>query len=153
MQDNTILQKSINNLDWEKSINEQEEAIQNVIQLFYQMNVDLYDLYKKIHKHSWENYCKIVEKIGYPQNHSAIPALFLLLQDLNWPGSENALLILSSIGKDILITDIEKFIKEAFNSSDFMWLGGLKILTTRIGVISDDFNDKEIFKLLDFADF
>lgn len=153
MQHDNILNNLINNLNWNLPLNRQIEAIDSIILMFNQDNIDLYELFEKLGKNSWLNYCQIVKQISYPQNKSAIPALLFLLQDLNWPGSAEAMEILLSIQKEALIPYIQNSIKEAYSDNDFMWLGGLKILVNRLGLTQTDFDDIQLNKLLSLADF
>ena len=150
---NAFYKTLVKGLDWNNQLDTQNESIRSLVQSFDHVPLDLYNLFEMLDKYSWENYCRVVNEICYPKNKSAIPALLYLLQDLNWPGSESAMLILTSISKEDLASHVETTINQAYTNNDFMWLGGLKVLARKMNFTPEDFCDGEIFKLLDFADF
>jgi len=60
--------------------------------------------------------------------------------------------VLKEVDKCILIPIIEIAISEAFNSSDFMWLAGIKYFLDIAGYIKSDFVNVNVYDLLKYAD-
>ena len=143
----------IKKLSWNFPENIQQEAIDNIVNLCIKENINLYDFFMETDKSSWLNYCKVVEVIGNPKNVTAIPALLILLQDTNWPGSMEALSLLMKAKKEDLIPCVEKAILTAFDEKDFIWLIGIKTLADNLGLKESEFVERSTFQLLDFADY
>lgn len=140
-------------LDWNRSRQMQKNAIAEAVSVILENKVSLAQLFAKTSKSSWENYCEVVEKVGCPANYVAIPSLLFLLQDINWPGANKAIEILSSIDRGVILSVLEKTIQRAYNDDDAMWLAGLKLLVNRMGLNSSSFEDINTYSMLQKADF
>lgn len=133
-----------------KSMNDDIRKISGVIQ---QNNLNLNDLFEIIEMSQWDAFCILIKEIGYPDNESAIPALFFLLMDTNWIGSKEALSILISFGKLPIIQQLEHFVKKAYDDEDYLWLAGIKKLVLKLDVKPTDFKNPNIFRYLLYSDY
>ena len=149
MNTNDIL-KYVHELDWNCPNDIQRKAI-NFLSEIDEEYVGL--IFHKQLKSTWENAVKVIGKIGFPKNKSVLSDLVWLLQDVNWPGVKQAMEILSSIEKTILIPIIENALLSAESTSDTMWISGINLFVKKVGYSCDDFGDKKIFELLKMADF
>lgn len=148
--DNSIINQLIKNLSWELPEDKQLNAIQKLLEIEPEK---CHLLLNHMLKSTWENATLVIEKIGYPRNKTAIPSLLWLLQDLNWPGVDKAFTILTRIDKCDLIPLIEDAIEKAYVEKDYMWLGGIKRFLNSSGINENHFFNKDIYKLLKYADF
>lgn len=117
------IEKLIDDLDWNKPIETQENAIKNL------KNISEKDLRKLIQpksKNCWENAAKVINIIGYPKIKTIIPELLEWLKDLNWPG---AVIIVDTL-RNIEMGEINEFIKEALIKAeienDEIWKSGIE---------------------------
>ena len=116
--------KLVHDLDWNLSKQIQESAVSKLVN---QINsLDTYLLIHPFNKCTWHNAVRVIELLGYPKNKNALPSLIYLLQDLNWPGNEKGMNILSKIDRNELIPLLEIAIKDSFNANDLTWLAGIK---------------------------
>jgi hypothetical protein len=129
-------------LNWKLPKDDQENAIRILSNLSNEQ-VDL--LIPKYGKECWENAVSILQKMGYPRIKKAIPKLVWLLQDINWPGAREALEILKSIDKEIIVPYIEDGCVIAFNDKDEQWLEFIKFACDELGISRDDFTNKETY--------
>ncbi|HCC07515.1 MAG TPA: hypothetical protein DEP72_05085 [Clostridiales bacterium] len=147
--DNNKVKLLVTNLDWNMSI----ETQNNTIDLLTKIDAEQVGLLIDFKlKGTWENAVKVVKKIGYPGNYRAIPSLLELLQDLNWPGTLMGVEILTSMDIKVTIPFIEEAIQKAYNEEDYMWLGGINEIIKLANIKEEDFNNKAIFKLLRYRD-
>ena len=107
-------------------------------------------------KHTWPNAVKIIRQIGYPENKSAIPSLFKLLIDVNWPGAIEAMELLAEIkekNKLTLIKGLEEAICKAYSDGELCWLWGINHFVKYYAKLKEeDFLDSDIFRLLKYGD-
>ena len=140
---NNEIEQFILDLDWNKSLEIQENAIKNL------ENVDSKSLYKLIQpksKSCWENAAKVLKKIGYPKIKEVIPELLEWLQDLNWPGVNIIFEILQEIEVTVLLPYIEEAIIRAHDDDDELWIMGIKELILKIKIDIRSFKKYEIVK-------
>lgn len=140
----------VSKLSWEYSLEEQNKAIDKLSDIeekYYEL------LFNRKMKETWENAVFVIDKIGVPKNEFFIPELLWLLQDVNWPGSTHAIDVLLKQNTDIVIPQLEKKIKEAYQQGDYMWLGGLKLLVEKGNYNELNFVDENTLSLLEFSDF
>lgn len=148
--DNIIINQLIENLSWEMPEDKQLNAIQKLSELEPEK---CHLLINPMLKSTWENATLVIEKIGYPRNKAAIPSLIWLFQDLNWPGVDRAFSILTRVDKCDLIPLLEDAIEKAYVEKDYMWLGGIKRFLESCRINEKYFINKDIYKLLIYADF
>ena len=103
-------------------------------------------------KSEWPQAVQIINSLGYPQNKEALPYLMELLLDPNWPGSQDAMSVLSKVEKSCLLPLIEKAIHDAYSSQDDLWLLGIQMLVDITKISRKDFANQDLFTLLKFAD-
>ena len=117
------IEKLIDDLDWNKPIEIQENAIKNLENI---SEKDLCKLIQPKSKYCWENAAKVINKIGYPKIKPIMPELFEWIKDLNWPG---AVIIVDTL-RNIEIGEINEFIKEALIKAelenDELWKSGIE---------------------------
>ena len=117
------------------------------------VNIDANKLNKLIlpqnDKALWENSAKVLFKIGFPKVNAIFEDLFIWLQDLNWPGCNIIVNLFKNANRNDLINNIEKVAKIAISNSDEMWIGGLKVLIKEIDIKENEFDDKELFKIIE----
>lgn len=140
-----IIKKYVNNLDWTKPANVQEEAILYLSSVDPQYQSFVFD---KEQKHTWENAVRIIKNVGYPKNKDNIPQLIWLLKDVNWPGALDAIDILKELDRKLVIPLIEENTLIAHAEKDEMWLFGLKMFVEAAGYKKDDFSNQCCFSLL-----
>lgn len=139
----------VSKLSWECPKEEQSKAVDQ-LSVVDEQYFGL--LFNKNLKETWENIVLVIEKIGVPKNEFFIPELLWLLQDVNWPGSMQAIDVLLKQNKDIVIPKLEQTIKEAYQQEDNMWLGGLKLLVEKGNYNKLNFVDENTLSLLEFSD-
>lgn len=138
-------------LDWSLPRSEQKGAFKELLSVVDASNSDL--LIQPMLKGTWYNAVLLTKAIGYSKNERALKSLIWLLQDLSWPGTYQAILILKKVDKSVLIPLLESAISEAFQSNDFMWLAGIKQFLFIAQIYKLDFVNSDIHDLLLFADF
>lgn len=99
-------------------------------------------------KRCWQNGVKFIEKIGYPENEAAFPRLVELFQDINWPGSEEAVQYFEALEKAVVIPYIEAGAKQAIDKHDDQWLWFLFGVCERLMIEREDFRDCSIFDVM-----
>ena len=144
----------INNLNWDMDYDTQKQTIGKFVERHF-IEHDLFEIVNNIiqsgQKGKWENVVKIIELIGFPSNHIYIFILFELLQDLNWPGSEDAMKVLNDIEPRELVIFIEKYLDLAMNSKDFIWISGIKRLVEMSDIQFElSYKSMEILKNADY---
>ncbi len=142
--------KYVHELDWSYPAEIQNKAIDFLSEADEEYICFIFD--KKL-KSTWENAVKVIKKIGFPKNEPLLPDLVELLQDVNWPGAEGAMEILSSVEKTIVIPIIERALLAADAENDLMWIGGINLLVKKAGYTSTDFSDEKMLRILKKADF
>lgn len=88
----------------------------------------LYELSDETRKYFWETAVKCIENIGYPLNAEFLPKLVWLIKNPTWAGANDALSILSSLDKAIILPLINNAIKKALAENDEIWLKKLESL-------------------------
>jgi len=127
----------MNNLNWDKSIIEQSEAVdflaQNLLpcEYIYLVLPDEYititvgdeiKCYKScLGKAMWENAAKVIVKIGWPKIDPIIIPLFMWLIDPNWPGSQQIYNLILSLPTDVLLSKTNKIVNapQNYNTYDY----------------------------------
>ncbi|URZ15657.1 DUF5071 domain-containing protein [Clostridium felsineum] len=130
------------------TVNKRKEALSKLVQI---KDEEIPSLIKNTDKSYWGEAVKVISEIGSPRNYIAIPELISLLQDLNWPGADEALKIMESMDKKIFIPYIEKALKEAENENDDEWIAGIKYFVIMKALNEDDFSNNEVYKILEQA--
>ncbi len=144
------LSETIKQLSWDLPQTVQDEAVREICRTISLAEVHL--LLDKSQKTTWHNVTLILEKLGVPFIHQAIPDLLWLLQDLNWPGAQNSLALLSLADRAELLPKLEAALVQANDLQDFIWIAGLKQLVNRLNIKEPDFSDANIFHLLSLAE-
>lgn len=145
------VKEAILNLSWNAPQCKQQEAID----FLSSVPEDYYHFFLKENskKGTWENVIEVIRRIPYPQKRLFIPDLLEHLQDINWPGAEEAIDLLTTFSKSDLTPFLEHSLTEAFIPKDGLWLAGLKLLVNEMGYVPSDFSDPIVFRYLGFADF
>ena len=116
-------------LDWNNSTSVQLEAIQAIVE------DDAFDpvllLQKNIPKECWGNASIILTKWGSPRIDAIIPGLFAWLQDINWPGALEILVLLYDLPEEKTAKPLQDAIAEAKRTNDTAWLEFIEYFTNR----------------------
>ena len=140
----------VRELDWRYPADVQQNAVRALTQTDDQY---LHMILDKHQKATWENAVQVIGKIGYPRNAPLLSDLIWLLQDVNWPGADKALEILSSLDKKFLMPLIEEALCTAEADHDTMWIGGINLLVKKARIQMKDFHDDKMSDILKKADF
>lgn len=82
---------------------------------------------------TWTNGLKVIAKIGYPRNKTAIKSILYLFQDVNWSTTQLAVETVGEIYKnepEIVINAINEIINIAKDDED--WLFGIDWLQKKL---------------------
>ena len=60
-----------------------------------------------------------------------IPLLFVLLQDSNWPTYQKTMELLESFSWEVIASHADKYLKQALEEDDEMWIYNIKKLKER----------------------
>lgn len=104
-------------------------------------------------KTRWQNAICVLKNVDKTELTPAITQLLTMLQDMNWPGSEEALDILCGLDRNDLLAPLESAICKAHSEKDTMWLGGLKHLVKNAAIRMGDFKNEATYRYLQDADF
>jgi hypothetical protein len=139
----------LKNLDFKVPIEVQESAYKAL------RGIECLDTSKLINwsmKGTWHNIVPLIGEIGYPKNKEAIPSLLGLLRDMNWAGSWQAIEILKMAGITVLIPHIEMSLKDAYLIEDYVWISGIKCLVEELELSGQQFIEKEVYDILEYAE-
>lgn len=136
----------IKGLNCNNSIKEQEKAIK---QLVSRMDYDLKLLIQPKSKEFWLNSAKVISLKGYTEYESVIDMMFEWLQDMNWPGAEEIKETLQTIPKDKFLVFFESSVDRAIKANDSEWCYSLAQFIKIYDIQSDDFRDKELFRMFE----
>jgi len=104
------------------------------------------------HKWYWWGAAEIIQQLGPARIECMLPHLLVWLQDVNWPGTENILQVLSAVDKAVLMPSIEETLLLAAQNGDGMWIGGISLLLERANIQKEDFSSPDIYDLLALSD-
>ncbi len=97
------------------------------------INVNEYfNLLKFSTKFCWLNFLKILENMPEEDRIRGLPTLFVLLQDANWPTFEKTIEIFETINKQVVISYLNKYLEQAYEEDDEMWIFGLQFLAKKL---------------------
>lgn len=141
----------IDDLDWDATPEEAENAIEKLV------NLDDDKLYlllqPRCDKRYWDTAAIVISKIGYPRIESIIPGLLRWLQDMNWPGALKIVETLQKVDKNVLIYYIEQALLKAKSTDDTLWITWIKeelIEPMKIGI--EDFINKSNYEILQLCE-
>lgn len=116
-------------LDWSNPTSVQVDAIHAIA------DDDTFDpsllLQDSIPKECWGNASIIFAKWGSPRIDAIIPGLFEWLQDINWPGALEILVLLYDLPEEKTAKPLQGAIAEAKRTNDETWLEFLEYFTNR----------------------
>ena len=146
-----IIKQKVLELDWKLPISVQQNAIDYLLKIEDKYLYLLF-VFDARHQCTWENSMEIIARIGFPRNKILLPKLIYLLQDINWPGACKAVEILKSGDKKILVPLVEKAIIQAYKHTDYMWIGGLKLVVDETPILKEDFSNPKIYEFLKYSE-
>lgn len=138
----------LQDLSWDKDKRLQEEAVKYFSN---DESLDFNILLKIAPKKTMTNLVEIITNKRVEEQHKSINGLLYLLQDLSWPGSEQAMSLLKTFPKEILLPHLENTLKEAGKKNDDNWLGNLKMLVKYHSFTKDDFKNIDFIQILEKA--
>lgn len=109
------------------------KKIAEIISADKNINVNEYfNLLKFSSKFCWLNFLKILEIMPEEDRIRGLPTLFVLLQDANWPTFEKTIEIFQTINKQVVISYLNKYLEQAYEEDDEMWIFGLQFLAKKL---------------------
>lgn len=133
----------LDSLSWECSEEEQNEAIEKLIPHKHHL---FKSLITNTGKKQWDSAIRLVGKLKYIDQVQMIPQLLFLLKDMNWPGAQAAVNIMSKMDR----FDLEPFIIDALitanRENDSVWIAWLKSFIKDIGMENLIVSHQEIFE-------
>ena len=138
----------LQDLSWDKDKRLQEEAVKYFSN---DESLDFNILLKIVPKKTMANLVEIITNKRVEEQYKSINGLLYLLQDLSWPGSEQAMSLLKTFPKEILLPHLENTLKEAGKKNDDNWLGNLKMLVKYHSFTKDDFKNIDFIQILEKA--
>ncbi|MDF2882901.1 MAG: hypothetical protein K0R54_3458 [Clostridiaceae bacterium] len=112
--DNAEVYEYIKNLNSAAPQYLQDYAISKLVNL---EESKLHLLLQPMSKSHWRNAAVVLKKIGYPRVKSILPGLLEWIQDMNWPGTEEIVDLLSTIDYEIV-----PYVKHVLKSGDGIWI-------------------------------
>lgn len=138
----------LQDLSWDKDKRLQEETVKYFSN---DESLDFNILLKIAPKKTMANLVEIITNKRVEEQYKSINGLLYLLQDLSWPGSEQAMSLLKTFPKEILLPHLENTLKEAGKKNDDNWLGNLKMLVKYHSFTKDDFKNIDFIQILEKA--
>lgn len=115
-----------------------DEGIKKIADIiFADKSIDLkkcLDLSKCSSKFCWFNYLNIIEKLPEEDRNRALPVLFELLQDSNWPTFQKTMEIFESIDKKEVESYLKEYLVQADAEDDEMWISNLQLLSKNLSL-------------------
>lgn len=112
--DNIEIEEYIRNLNSDAPQYLQDYAISQLIHL---EDSKLQLLIQPISKSYWKNAALVLKEMGYPRVKSIIPELLEWIKDMNWPGAQEIVDLLTTVDDDIV-----PYIKKVLKSGDGIWI-------------------------------
>ncbi|WP_167397254.1 DUF5071 domain-containing protein [Lysinibacillus mangiferihumi] len=102
-------------------------------------------IFPKYAKECWENAVEVVVSVGYPKNELALPKLYELFMDLNWPGASKALAYLKEIEHSENVKQLENACAKAVEEKDIEWLYFLYRVSEDLNINQNDFKNSSLY--------
>ena len=105
-----------------------KENIDKLAQVIFSNELDLekiFDVRKCSNKFCWKNFLKILNVASFEDKQKCMPFVFTLLQDQNWPVYTDAIEYLLQFEDKIINPYILKFLRQAYQEDDEMWIDGI----------------------------
>ncbi|MGE7024518.1 hypothetical protein [Solibacillus cecembensis] len=96
-------------------------------------------------KECWENAVDVVVSVGYPKNELALPKLYELFMDINWPGALKALEYLKGIDHSVNVKHLKNACAKAVEENDTEWLYFLYIVSEDLNINQNDFENVSLY--------
>lgn len=141
MEDDLVVYYSYN-LNWNLPKEIQNEAKEFLYQI---PNEKLPLIFQKYAKECWKNAVDIVIFIGYPENELALPKLYELFKDMNWPGALKSLEYLKSLERSINSKHLENACSKAVEEKDLEWLYFLFEVSKQLNIQVQDFGNFDLY--------
>jgi hypothetical protein len=116
-------------LSWDRSPVLQLEAIHGIVA--DEMLDPSLLLQDNIPKSCWKNAALILAQWGSPRIDGVVPDLFRWLQDMNWPGALEVLVLLYDLPEEITKGPLQDAIAKARETSDDEWMDNLTYFANR----------------------
>ena len=116
-------------LSWDRSPVLQLEAIHGIVA--DEMLDPSLLLQDNIPKSCWKNAALILAQWGSPRIDVVVPDLFRWLQDMNWPGALEVLVLLYDLPEEITKGPLQDAIAKARETSDDEWMDNLTYFANR----------------------
>ncbi len=100
-------------------------------------------------KFYWRYRANVLLLRGYPKVKNVIPELYNWLQDINWPGADEIMKLLSTFPRDVLVSSFEEAVGRAVKQNDEEWMLFLYEFAENNNIIESEFENKELFKIIE----
>ncbi len=100
-------------------------------------------------KFYWRYRANVLLLRGYPKVKNVIPELYNWLQDINWPGADEIMKLLSTFPRDVLVSSFEEAVGRAVKQNDEEWMLFLYEFAKNNNIIESEFENKELFKIIE----
>lgn len=108
------------------------EQIAAVIANNQEINLEKqFDLLKCSSKFCWFNFLRTLERLPFKDRMRGISLLFELLQDSNWPTYQKTMELLESFSWEVIAPYVDKYLKQAQEENDDMWIYNIEELKER----------------------
>jgi len=135
IEENKNVAESICSLDWNNELSIQQNGIQSVLDMVKNNQLDVKNLIQpSLGKQYWENSARVLLQL--PQEFISGNEGLLLdaIQDINWPGTE---LIIELLSRQPISTIIQLY-KNAYENAklveDDLWVRGLYLLGEKLNI-------------------
>ena len=95
---------------------------------------------------NWHYKARVLLLRGYPRVKDVIPELYYWLQDINWPGADVIMELLSTLPRDVLVSSFEEATEKAIKARDYSWMEFLYMFAEDNNITESDFKNKEFFR-------
>lgn len=98
-------------------------------------------IFPKYAKECWENAVDVIIAVDYPKNELALPKLYELFMDINWPGAKKAVEYLKKIEHCVNVKYLENACSKAVEDDDTEWLYFLYEVSEELNINQNDFKN------------
>ncbi len=135
IEENKDKEKYIRDLDWNNEPSVQKKGIQSALDMVKKGQLDVKDLIQSsLGKQYWENSARVLLELPSEFIFGYEELLFNAIQDMNWPGTELIIELLSRQPIANLIKLYTSAYENAKLENDDLWIYGLFLLGEKINV-------------------
>lgn len=140
-----LIENLLTNLSWNSDLIDQLDAIRILTD---RDDYDLHLLIQPLNKTCWENAAKVLKNKGVEKTKVILDDLFIVLQDMNWPGSVTVRELLQEYPKNLFLPAYQKALSNAIANNDEQWFANMSIFVGSGKVQESDIANKELYRQL-----